>query len=121
MYYGMSSSALEKMYVSGSLQNRDDGFVFEIKNQIDSGSVSGIAKIMVDDVERPLEGVTVELNSKVREVGDISWSASLYVAYGATLKIFVPGKLESGEHSVKITIKAPELGQISLPFTDTIA
>jgi hypothetical protein len=109
------------MYVKGSLQNQDDGFVFEIKNQIDSGSVSGIAKLTVDDEERPLEGITVELNGKAREAGNITWSASLYVSYGATLKVFVPGALEPGEHTVKMTVKAPELGQLTLPLTDTVA
>ncbi|MBN1247921.1 MAG: hypothetical protein JXC32_09715 [Anaerolineae bacterium] len=120
MYYGMSSGALEKMYVTGSLKNQGDGFVFEVKNQIDSGSVSGIAKLTVDDEERALEGITVELNGKARDATNISWSASLYVSYGAVLKVYVPGALEPGEHTVKMTVKAPELGQITLPFTDTV-
>ena len=121
MYYGMSSSALEKMYVKGSLKNQDDSFVFEVKNQIDSGSVSGIAKLMVDDEERPVEGVTIELNGKTRDATSISWSSSLYVSYGATMKITVPGTLDAGEHTIKMTVKAPELGQITLPITDTVA
>jgi hypothetical protein len=121
MYYGMSSGALEKMYVKDSLKNQGDGFVFEIKNQIDSGSISGIATLTVDDEERSLEGVTVELNGKVRDVSEISWSASLYVSYGATLKVYVPGPLEPGEHTIKMTVKAPELGQLTLPFTDTVS
>ena len=66
MYYGMSSGSLAKMYVQGSLANKDDGFTFKIKNLIDSGSVSGLAKVTVDDEERSLDGVTIELNGNVR-------------------------------------------------------
>ena len=121
MYYGMSSGALAKAYVKGSLKNQGDGFVFEIKNQIDSGSVSGLAKLTVDDAEKPLEGITIDLNGKVREAASLSWSASLYVSYGATMKIYVPGSLDAGEHTIKMTIKVPELGQITLPITDTIS
>ncbi|MBN1247290.1 MAG: hypothetical protein JXC32_06500, partial [Anaerolineae bacterium] len=77
MYYGMSSSALQKLYVQGSLANEENSFVFEIKNLIDSGMVSGITKLNVDGKDIPTDGVTVELAGKVREA-----SASLYVSYG---------------------------------------
>ena len=47
--YGMSPQMLSRMYVAGSLQNQDGGFAFSVKNTIDSGSVSGLAKIAIDD------------------------------------------------------------------------
>jgi hypothetical protein len=121
MYYGMSSDSMQKMYVQGSLKNQGEGFVFEVKNLIDSGSVSGINKLTVNDEERPLDGITIELGGKVREIGSLSWSSSLYVSYGAVLKIYVPGELPPGEHTVKLTVNAPEVGQLTLPVTDTIA
>ncbi|MBN1247661.1 MAG: hypothetical protein JXC32_08390 [Anaerolineae bacterium] len=115
MYYGMSSGALQKLYVQGSLKNEENGFVFEIKNLIDSGMVSGITKLNVDGKDVPVGGVTVELAGKVRES-----NASLYVSYGAILKIRVPGQLEAGEHTIQLTVNAPELGQLTLPVTATI-
>ncbi len=121
MYYGMSADALQKMYVQGSLKNQGDGFVFEIKNLIDSGSVSGISKLTVDDEERSLDGITVELGGKVREAHSISWSSSLYVSYGAVLKLYAPGALTPGQHTIKLTVNAPEIGQLTLPVTDAIS
>ena len=120
MHYGMSSDALKRLYVSGSLANHEEGFVFAIKNLVDSGSVSGITKLIVDEEERSLDGATVELGGKVRTVGSLSWSASLYIPYGSVLKLYVPGQLAPGEHTVKMTINVPELGQLTLPITDTI-
>ena len=47
---------MQKMYVKGSLKNQDAGFVFQVKNLIESGSMSGVAKLAVDGEERALEG-----------------------------------------------------------------
>ena len=118
--YGTSPEMLKKLYVKQSLKNQDEGFVFQIKNTIDSGSISGLAKIAVDGEERPLDGVTVTLGSKTREASSITWSASLYVGYGAVMTIYVPGTLEPGEHTVTLQVNVPELGRISLPVTDTV-
>jgi hypothetical protein len=119
--YGMSAESLQKMYVKGSLKNQGDGFVFQIKNLVDSGAVSGVAKLEVDGEEKALDGVTIEMGGKVRPVSEITWSASLYVYYGATMTIYVPGKLDAGEHTITFAVKAPEMGTLTLPVTDTVA
>jgi hypothetical protein len=119
--YGVSPEMLNKMYVEGSLKNDGEGFAFTVTNKIDSGSVSGIAKLSVDGEERSLEGATIQIGEKVRLVTEISWSASLYVSYGTTLLVYVPGPLAPGEHTINILLNAPELGRISIPFTDTVS
>jgi len=119
--YGTSPEMLRRMYVQGSLRNKDEGFTFQVKNQIDSGSMSGIAKVAVDGEERSLEGATVQIGDKVRPASEISWSRPLYVPYGATLTVYIPGKLEAGEHTINLQINVPELGRISMPITDTIS
>ncbi len=119
--YNMTASSLQKMYVKDSLKNQGDGFVFQIKNLIDSGSVSGITKITVDGEARPLDGVTIEMGGKVRKASEITWSTSVYVGYGTTMTIYVPGALEPGEHTVAMQVSVPELGALSLPVTDTVA
>jgi hypothetical protein len=118
--YGMSAEMFEKLYVKGSLENQGEGFVFQVKNLIDSGSVSGLAKLAIDDQERPLDGVTFQVGSKARPVTEITWSSPLYVGYGSVLTVYVPGKLEPGEHTVTMQFNVPELGRVSLPITDTI-
>jgi hypothetical protein len=109
------------MYVKGSLRNEDSGFVFQVKNLIESGSVSGVAKMAIDGKEHELDSATIELGGKVRPVSEISWSAPLYVSYGATLTVFVPGALSAGEHTLNLQVNVPELGRISLPITDTVS
>ena len=118
---GVSPEMLAKLYVEGSLKNDGEALTFSVKNQVESGSVSGIAKLSVDGEDRSLEGATVQIGEKIRPVSEISWSSSLYVPYGATLTIYVPGSLESGEHTLNMQINVPELGRISFPVADTIA
>lgn len=119
--YGMGPDMLKQLYVKGSLKNEGEGFAFEIKNTIDSGSISGLTKISVDGNDLPIEGVTVTLGGKTREAKDVTWSSSLYVGYGAVLKIWVPGALSTGEHTITMQVNIPELGRMSLPVTDTVA
>ena len=118
--YGTSPEMLSRMYVKGSLKNQDAGFVFQFKNIIESGSIAGVTKVAVDGEERSLEGATVQIGTKTRPVSEITWASSLYVAYGATLILYVPGSLEPGEHTINMQVNVPELGRISLPLTDTI-
>ena len=119
--YGVSPDMLAKMYVENSLQNQQEGFSFSVKNKIESGSISGVAKLAVDGEERSLEGATVQIGEKTRPVSEISWSSSLYVPYGATLTIFVPGKLDAGEHTINMQVNVPELGRLSFPIVDVVA
>lgn len=119
--YGMSPSELSRMYVQDSLANKDEGFVFSVKNKIESGSMSGIVKLAVDGDERSLEGATIQMGEKVRNVSEITWSSSLYVPYGSTMIIYVPGKLEAGEHTITMQVNVPELGRLSFPITDTVS
>jgi len=53
-------------------------------------------------------------------VGTLSWSAPLYIPYGAVLKVYLPVELTPGEHTIKMTIQVPELGQLTIPITDTL-
>lgn len=119
--YNTSPDALKNLYVAGSLKNRGEGFIFQINNLIDSGSISGIAKLTVDGVERTLEGATVELNGTARPIAGITYSASLYVSYGSVMTIYVLGALAPGEHSIAMQLNVPELGTLSFPITDRIA
>ena len=119
--YGTSPEMLQRMYVKGSLQNQGEGFVFQVKNLIESGSLSGIAKVAVDGAECTLGGACLELSGKVRQLSEISWSSPVYVAYGATLTIYVPGALSAGEHTINAQFNVPELGRVSMPITDTVA
>ena len=119
--YGMSSERLSRIYVKGTLRNEEDGFAFDLKNNIDSGSISGVSALIVDGKEHSLEGVTLQKGDQVREAKEISWSSPVFSSYGSVSTVRVPGALEPGEHSLTLKLRVSELGEISLPVVDTIA
>jgi len=119
--YGTSPEMIKSLYVQGSLKNQGEGFAFQVKNTIESGSVAGITRVAVDGEERSLEGATVQIGDKVRPVAEVTWSAPLYVSYGAVLTIYVPGKLTPGERTVNAQFNVPELGRLSLPITAAVS
>ena len=121
MYYGMSSSALQKLYVEDSLVNEDDMFSFQIKNRIESGRVSGIVKLEVDGEVIPLDEVNFAMGEEVRKANEITRTNSVYVRYGAVMTIQAPGPLEPGEHEIKLTVYAPEVGNLTFPVKDTVS
>ena len=118
--YGTSPEMLKKMYVAGSMVNQGDGFVFQIKNLIDSGTVSGVTKLLVDGEERLLDGVTLQMQEVVRPATEITWSASAYVGYGTTVTVYIPGNLEPGEHTINVRVNTVEAGALSIPITATL-
>jgi hypothetical protein len=118
--YGTSSDMYKRFYVTGSLRNQGDGYVFQLKNTIDSGDISGVAGLTVDGEERSLEGAKIQLESKVRLLSEISWSSPLYVGYGTMVTVYVPGTLEAGEHTLELLVNAPDLGRIHIPITDVV-
>ena len=108
--YLLLKRAESKDYAGGTWEcvtgrvNQGEGFTFQFKNMIESGSISGVTKLAVDDEERSLEGVTVCVGEKTRPVTEISWSSSLYVPYGATITIYVPGALGAGLVAVDFVV-----------------
>ena len=119
--YGTSPELLNRMYVPASLQNRDEGFSFQVKNLIDSGSISGALKIAVDGEERPLEGATIQVGNKTRALTEITWSSSIYLSYGDTATVYVPGPLEPGEHTIDLRVNVAEIGGLTFSFTDKMS
>ena len=119
--YGTSPELLKRMYVTGSLQNCDEGFSFQVKNLIDSGSISGASKIAVDGEERSLEGVTIQVGNKTRVLTEITWASSLYLTYGDTATVTIPGALEPGEHTIDLRVNTAEIGGLTFSFTDKLS
>ena len=112
---------LKKLYVRGSLENREDTFTFQLQNQIATGTVVGLSRLTVDGEERSLNGVAIATGDDTRDAIDLSERAPLAFAVGERATICVPGPLSAGRHSVQITVLTHEVGPLTFPVADTIA
>ncbi len=112
---------LTKLYVTHSLRNQGDGFTFQLENQIATGTVTGVARLTVDGVARPLDGVTIAAGDETRSALSLSDQAPVAFAVGTTVTLSVPGTLSAGEHTIEVTIDTREVGALTFPVTDTIS
>ena len=73
---------------------------------------------MTDGIERSLAGVTIDMEGKARAADELR-RQSLFIPYGATLTVYVPGPLAPGDHKITIAFDSP-YGEVRIPFTDTV-
>ncbi len=111
---------LRKLYVPKSLANGQGWFVFELRNQIATGTVLGVSRLIVDDQERGLEGVAVATGGETRAAPSISADTPLAFAVGAGLRFRVLGTLAAGEHTIEVTVQTQEAGPLTVSFRDTV-
>ncbi len=118
---GMYDYMLQGLYLKGSLKNVEGGFQFALRNNIESGSISGIKKLEVDGTAVDLEAVMVGRDEPTRKAAELSYKSPLYLAYGQTCVIKVEGKtLAPGQHKLALTADSPEAGRATITIQDTI-
>ncbi len=118
----ISPSMLERLYVRGSLKNTEKGFEFRLKNNVDSGTISGIKSITIDGAEAPLANFSVKTPAGERCAEEISARSPLYLRYGAEMEIWVGGApLAAGEHTIVLTIMVLEMGRMEIKIKDEVA
>lgn len=117
----LSPSMLERLYVRGSLQNTENGFEFRLKNNVDSGTMSSVKSIKVDEAEMPLAAITVSTPAGSFNAEQINARSPLSLRYGSEIILRVTDhKLEPGSHAVALAIMVMEIGRVDLKFQDEI-
>ncbi|MBD3407820.1 MAG: hydroxymethylglutaryl-CoA reductase [Candidatus Lokiarchaeota archaeon] len=112
---------LRKLYVKGSLENTDDGFVFKIKNSLSAGTAIGMTPIKVDGTEYPLETIHVKSGDAEVMASEISESNAFPIKVGVEIAIHIHAEqLEEGEHKIDISIKTKEAGNLAFDVKDSI-
>ncbi len=115
------SFLLRKLYVKNSLTNLDGGFSFKIKNSLSQGTAIGVDPIKVDDVEYPLENITLEAEGTEIKASEISESNPFMIKVGVEITLRVTGEpLAEGEHKIDIGLKTKEAGVLKFDVKDTI-
>lgn len=109
---------LSGIYVQGSLKNVDGGFQFQVKNNVESASITGFTRLEVDGEAVPLANLMVGKGEEATQpAAEITWGKSIYVPWGQVLTIKVMGKtLSPGEHTLKFSFNVAEAG----PMTATL-
>jgi hypothetical protein len=115
------SYVLENLYVKKSLYNNHEGFELKLKNNIESGTITGLGPIVVDGESFSVDKVTLKVKDKEIKADQISSSSPLLVYVLSEIAIYVKGNpLPSGKHKVEFVIQTQEAGQLRFSITDDI-
>ncbi|MGY5854365.1 MAG: hydroxymethylglutaryl-CoA reductase [Candidatus Thorarchaeota archaeon] len=112
---------LRKLYVKGSLENVEDGFVFKLKNPLSPGTAVSMEPLKVGETEYSLDALTIKTEGDEVKASGISESNPVPIKVGVEMLLHVAGEpLPEGEHKIFISLKTKEAGVLAFDFTDAI-
>jgi hydroxymethylglutaryl-CoA reductase (NADPH) len=112
---------LKKLYIKGSLENVDDGFMFKLKNSISSGTAISIEPIKVNGQEYSLDSTIIGSADGEITGSEISESNTFPIKVGFEITIHVKGDpLPAGDHKIDISLTTKEVGKLAFDVTDSI-
>ena len=112
---------LKRLYVPGSLRNRDDGFQISLRNVFVPGTITGIGQITVDGCDYTFEAIAVEMQEKSLSAVEISAANPVRFNLNDTATLVMRGEqLASGTHDITIAVITREAGEIRFQVGDTV-
>jgi hypothetical protein len=112
---------LRKLYVKGSLENTDDGFLFKIKNSLSPGTAISMDALKVNGNEYGLDKTLVTDGTAEISAAEISESNSFQIKVGVEITVKISGDpLPEGEHTLDIGIVTKEAGKLAFDVKDAI-
>ena len=114
-------SILKRLYVKNSLENKEDGFSFKIKNALANGTAVSMAPVTIDGAEYPLDSTVIRSGDDEITASAVSGDNPAAIKVGVEVEIFVKGSpLSEGAHKVGICFETKEIGEIAFEIDDEI-
>jgi len=112
---------LRKLYIKGSLENVDDGFIFKLKNSISSATAVNFKPIKVNGNEYALDATVISSEDGEISGNEISSENTFPIKVGLDITVRVKGdQLAAGEHTIDISLATKEVGDLAFDVKDTI-
>lgn len=112
---------LRSLYVKGSLNSRESGFEFEVKNELGPVRIIGVQPLKVDRKPVPLEQCHFIHEGSRASFSDVSGENSLLLRKGEALLVQVDGSnLNRGRHTLGIGLIIKDIGSINFSISDRV-
>jgi hydroxymethylglutaryl-CoA reductase (NADPH) len=116
------SSLLSRLFVKGSLKNTSHGFVFTLKNVIESGTITGMGKLTVDETIYEPDQVTIRIAGNTFSADKITRTNPVLVRSMVEIHMEVRGSpLSPGSHKMTVQVITAEAGKIAFSVTEPVA
>jgi hypothetical protein len=115
------SFLLAKLYVKGSLKNNETGFMFALKNIIDSTMLIGMGPISVGEKSYEDAAITMTVAGKSVNGAELSRSNSVPVRMGVPITVSIAGDpLAAGAQRITVAATTSDIGKIKFDINDTV-
>ncbi len=115
------SSMLAGLLVKNSLKNTPGGFEVRLRNNIESGTITGMGPFGVDDQSYPPAKVTVKVGDKEMKGDQITPRSPMPVRVMTEIIVAVEGEtLPPGTHKLSFQLMTAEAGRLNFTASQAI-
>ena len=115
------SFLLKRLYIKGSLRNKDQGFQFELKNTLGSGYGTELLPLTLDGKELPKESSYFIVDTEEIPFSTVSKDKPFTLAMNKPLTILSKRvTLSEGPHKIGFRFVAQGLGKLGFEVTDLV-
>ena len=119
---GVPAFILRRLYVKGSLHNRDDGWGFKLKNTLGSGYAKGLIPVTVDGAEIALDHSFFDNEGAETSFTAVTDENTFGLKLNRDILIYFRGDLlEPGDRKIALGFIVPGLGTLKFDFNDEVA
>lgn len=112
---------LRRLYVKGSLETRDGGFAFKLRNRLGSGYAFKLWPLTVDGDEVPIGSSFFVQDGQRTGFTEVSREKTFTLAMNTDIEISVDGlALAPGPHKIGMGFDVPGLGTLRFDFKDEV-
>ena len=110
---------LRALYVKGSLLSQDNGFVFQMKNELGPARIIGVRPLQLDRKPIPVEQCSFLHGDMEAAFSEVTAEQSVLMRKGEAVQVRVTGRpLNRGRHTLGINVIVKDMGTVSFSVTD---
>lgn len=111
------SFMLKKLYVDDSLEPREEGFEFRLKNTLATATIVSPPEVLIDGT--PVD-VTFNVDGESVAASDISEDSPFDLGKGLEITVTSDDAIDEGAHSIQIKAETEEFDTLDFEVEDTL-
>jgi hypothetical protein len=112
---------LRTLYVKGSLKNQDDGFEFQMKNELGPARIVGARPLTMDRKPIPLDSCQFIHGAQSASFADVTPETSVLMRKGEAISVRVDGQtLKRSRHVLGINVIVKDMDQVNFTVSDQV-
>ena len=114
---------IKRVYKKGSLRETDDGILFDLKNVIGPGVISGLNSIQINDYVFEKSGIKFSTKGNILDANSVDEKNPIHFCIGqeGTFILEKVKCLKDGLNNIIIELTNPEAGTFKVTLSDNLS